>query len=179
MHWLSKRQKFREHPLLRDPKEVTKAEDAYSGAWEGGLKKWQDCTKGRTIHRYWILKNQADKSLCSDRSYVWHNSDKQPTAFAAESESREVKKVLLWGQALGANSNWKAFSVPHLTGIMTCSWPGEVSGEVLLETPRWSGSGSTGPPGGLGVLSGWSLLWAELQASEELGSFGFRVGSLA
>lgn len=50
-------------------------------------------------------QNQADKSLCSDRSYVWHSSDKQPTAFAAEAESREVKKVLLWGQALGANSN--------------------------------------------------------------------------
>ena len=35
------------------------------------------------------------------------------------------------------------------------------------------GPPSTGPPGGLGVLSGWSLLWAELQASEGGGQFWF------
>lgn len=50
---------------------MTKAENTYSGAWEkGGLKKWQDCTKGRTIHRYWILRiKQINHSVLTGVMY--------------------------------------------------------------------------------------------------------------
>lgn len=156
---------------------------------ERSVKKWQDCTKGHTIHRYWILRiKQINHSVLTGVMYD----------IAVTSNQLFLLQRLSLGKLRKCSCEARPW-VPTATREGLLCTPPRRNHDVLLA--RWDFWG--GPPRDPKMSRWWKhISWAvghppqdhlgvwessvvglccglSFKHQREVGSFGFRVGSLA